>query len=102
MALPSDVSPYRRTAEFTEASIPPGLLRAHTTKEGVWGVIHVLEGRLLYRVTDSRRPASERVLEPGEAPGVVEPAIEHEVRPLGTVRFFVEFHRRAEPGSPRP
>jgi tellurite resistance-related uncharacterized protein len=98
MDLPPDVKPYRRTAEFTEATVPAGLLRSHTTKDGVWGVIHVQDGRLLYRVTDPRRTPSERVLEPGAAPGVVEPTIAHEVRPLGPVRFFVEFHRRPDAG----
>jgi tellurite resistance-related uncharacterized protein len=53
--LPADVEPYARTAEFTEASLPAGLRRAHNTKAGVWGLIRVVEGRLAYRITDSRR-----------------------------------------------
>ena len=93
--LPPDVVPYARTAEFTESTIPPGLLRSHTTKAGAWGLIHVLEGRLAYRITDPRRPPSETVLSPGEAPGVVEPTVLHEVEPLGGVRFYVEFLRTA-------
>lgn len=93
ITLPHDVAPYRRTDEFTEASIPAGFLRAHSTKAGVWAEIRVLEGELLYRITDSRRPRSEAVLSPSSLPGVVEPEILHEVRPLGPVRFFVEFHR---------
>jgi tellurite resistance-related uncharacterized protein len=94
--LPDDVQPYRRTDVFTETSVPKGLLKAHTTKEGAWGLIHVLEGRLAYRIGDPRRPRSEIVLTPDTAPGVVEPTILHEVEPLGPVRFFVEFHRRPE------
>ncbi len=93
MALPPDVRPYKRTGEFTEATVPAGLLRAHDTKPGVWGLIQVLEGRLAYRVTDPRRPASETVLTPDGEPGVVEPTILHEVEPQGAVRFYVEFHR---------
>ena len=46
--LPPDVVPYRRTAEFTEATIPAGLRRRHTTQPGVWGRICVLEGALRY------------------------------------------------------
>jgi hypothetical protein len=53
----------------------------------------VLEGELLYRITDPRRPPSERVLRPSEPIGVVEPAILHEVEPRGAVRFYVAFHR---------
>lgn len=100
--LPAGLQPYARTAEFTETSVPAGLLRAHTTKAGAWGLIHVLEGRLAYRITDPRRPASETVLTPQTGPGVVEPTILHEVAPRGGVRFFVEFHRRtsADDGAP--
>lgn len=93
MSLPLDVLPYSRTPEFTEATVPAGLLRAHATKAGAWGLIHVLEGRLAYRITDPRRDAAEQVLTPNVAPGVVEPTIAHEVAPLGPVRFYVEFHR---------
>jgi tellurite resistance-related uncharacterized protein len=94
MPLP-DLHPYKRTAEFTEATVPAGLLRSHSTKEGTWGRIHVLEGRLAYRVSDPRRPASEQVLTPEGEPGLIEPTILHEVEPLGAVRFYVEFLRAA-------
>lgn len=96
MTLPPDVRPYRRTPEFTEKTIPQGLLKAHTTKEGAWALIHVLDGRLTYRIKDPRRPAREFILTADAPPGVVEPTILHEVEPLGPVRFYVEFHRAAE------
>ena len=96
MTLPPDVAPYSRTADFTETTVPAALLRAHTTKAGVWGLIHVLEGRLAYRIEDPRRPPGEVVLSPDTPAGVVEPTILHAVAPLGPVRFFVEFHRRHE------
>jgi len=96
MRLPADVVPYRRTADFTHETLPDALRRAHNTKAGAWGLIHVLEGRLAYRVTDPRRPASQTVLTPDGEPGVVEPTILHEVEPLGPVRFYVEFHRAAD------
>jgi tellurite resistance-related uncharacterized protein len=97
--LPADVQPYARTAEFTETTVPAGLLRAHTTKAGAWGLIHVLEGRLAYRITDPRRARSETVLSPDSDPGVIEPTILHEVAPVGAVRFYVEFLRAPEPGT---
>jgi len=93
MTLPLKVRPYGRTAEFTETTVPPALVKAHTTKDGVWGLIHVLAGRLAYRITDPRRAGSEVILTAETAPGVVEPTILHAVEPLGPVRFFVEFHR---------
>ena len=94
--LPADVRPYRRTAVFTEGTVPAGLLKAHTTKQGAWALIHVLEGRLLYRIEDPRRRSSEAVLTPDSPPGLIEPTILHRVAPLGPVRFYVEFHRVGE------
>jgi tellurite resistance-related uncharacterized protein len=94
MQLPAEVRPYSKTSIFTEASVPASLLRAHTTKEGAWALIHVLEGRLVYRIEDPRRLVSEVVLTPERPPGVIEPTILHCVEPLGAVQFYVEFHRR--------
>jgi len=94
--LPDGLTPYRRTADFTEATIPAALLSDHTTKEGSWGTIVVEEGALTYRITDPRRPRAERLLTPHSAPGVVEPTILHHVAPEGPVRFHVQFWR-AEP-----
>lgn len=93
-SLPADVRPYQRTPEFNEATIPVGLLRDHATKQGVWGVIHVLDGELEYHIL---QPIEERhVLRPGME-GIVEPAMKHQVSAPGAVRFYVEFH--AKPGS---
>ena len=55
--LPDDAVRYRQTPVFTETTIPAGLLGDHRTKEGVWGLIHVYEGKLAYRVKDSRSAA---------------------------------------------
>lgn len=92
-SLPDAARPYRKTDIFTEQTVPAGLLKDHTTKAGTWGLIHVLEGRLAYRITDPRRPAADLILTPQTDPGVVEPTILHLVEPLGPVRFYVEFHR---------
>lgn len=88
--LPDHVVAYKRTPEFTERTVPAGLLHEHQTKASVWGTIVVLEGRLQYTINE---PETEVVvLEPGHV-GVVEPQVRHEVKPLGSVRFYVEFHR---------
>ena len=91
--FPPGVVPYRRTPTFDQDSLPEALRRRHRTREGVWGRIEVLEGRLRYRVLEPL--AREQVLEPGR-PGVVEPGVPHEVEPLGPVRFFVEFLREEQ------
>ena len=68
------------------------LRRWNSTKPGVWGVIHVLEGRLRYVIEGPL--AREHLLEPGSR-GVIVPEVPHHVTPEGEVRFFVEFHRRS-------
>lgn len=91
--LPAGLAAYRRTDVFTETTVPAGLLSAHSTKAGTWGLIRVVQGALRYRVIDERRTPRERILTVQDAAGVVEPQILHEVAPLGEVRFYVEFFR---------
>ena len=94
--IPAGFVAYRRTPVFTRETVPAGLLRAHTTKAGTWGLLHVLEGQLLFRVHE---PASETLLEPGRPPGVIPSQAPHEVAPQGDgpLRFCIEFfHSRTE------
>jgi len=88
--MPEGLVAYKRTATFDEGTLPAGLRAAHTTRRGVWGLIHVLEGRLRYCIEGEG--GREVVLEPG-TPGVVVPELAHHVEPAETVRFFVEFWR---------
>lgn len=88
--IPKTATSYKKTPEFTEATVPAGLLKAHQTKEGTWGKINVTEGLLLYRILE---PEYEEVLLSPDTVGVVEPTILHEVKPQGKVRFHVEFFR---------
>jgi tellurite resistance-related uncharacterized protein len=87
-ALPDGLRAYKRTAEFDQDTLPAALRREHRTKPGVWAVIHVIEGRLRYRVLE---PFAEMELTPGR-PGIVRPDQPHAVEPLGPVRMYVEFH----------
>ncbi|MEC9348049.1 MAG: DUF1971 domain-containing protein [Pseudomonadota bacterium] len=93
MVLPTGLRAVRRTPVFDETGMPDALRKDHSTREGTWGLIHVLSGRLVYRVTDPRRPARETELTPASDPGLVEPTILHAVEPVGPVRFFVAFYR---------
>jgi tellurite resistance-related uncharacterized protein len=90
--LPAGVVPYKRTPEFTEQTVPAGLLHEHQTKASVWGKIVVLEGRLQYTINE---PEKEVIILDTAVAGIVEPTVRHEVKPLGKVRFYVEFHRPA-------
>ena len=86
--LPEGLTAYKRTPVFDQDSVPAGLRREHRTKDGVWALIHILEGQLQYRIL---APLSEQILTP-ERPGIVRPGQPHEVQPMGPVRFYVEFH----------
>lgn len=86
---PDGLVAYRRSPDFTETTIPGGLLRAHATKPGVWAKLHVLAGSLRFRDLES---GEERLLPMGVHP-LIFPAALHEVEPCGPVRFFVEFHK---------
>ena len=94
--LSDGLEPYKRTATFTEDTVPAGLLAEHSTKVGVWGLIHIEEGKLRYVVTDPRRASTEAMLTPECEPGIVEPTILHRVEPVGAVRFHVQFLRSAD------
>ncbi len=89
-SLPSNVSAYKRTPSFTESTVPAGLLRAHKTKSGTWGKIVVESGSLRYRILE---PQIEEIMLNPLTVGVVEPCIAHEVEPVGSVEFHVEFFR---------
>ena len=88
--LPPEVVHYKTTPEFSQDSVPAGLLRNHTTAAGVWGRIVVHEGSLRYVI---EAPAlEEHLLVPGSA-GIVEPQVAHHVALAGPVCFCVEFYR---------
>ena len=73
--------------------MPGAIRRAHTTREGTWGLIHVVTGRLRYEIL--REPVEIFTLSP-EVKGVIEPQVPHQVEPIGEVTFFVEFFKAPE------
>ena len=83
----AEIKPYRSTPIFDQYTLPAALRRRHDTKEGVWGVIRVLEGELRLTILD---PASEGVLTP-DNPGLVLPKQPHFVTPTGPVKMQVDF-----------
>lgn len=87
--VPEAVVTFKRTETFTEHTVPDGLLKDHTTAPGVWGRITVVEGTLRYRVVQFD---TDIELSP-QNPGIIVPGVPHSVRPVGKVRFHVEFLR---------
>jgi tellurite methyltransferase len=93
--LPRGFVAYKRTNDFTAESIPKPLTANHSTKAGVWGLIHVVEGRLRYVVEPPL--ARDVIVVPGE-PAVIVPEVLHRVDLEDDAKFFVEFYRQASRG----
>jgi tellurite resistance-related uncharacterized protein len=85
--------PYKVTPVFDESTLPAGLRRVHSTKEGVWGVVRLLEGRLRLFFPETGR---DLVLTP-DVQGLLEPCEPHLVEPLSPFRMQVEFYRDRPP-----
>jgi len=90
--IPEHFVPTRRTPEFSESTVPAGLLADHTTKAGTWARIVVAEGAVGYVVESL---GHTQVLTP-DVVGVVIPEVPHHLVPRGPVRFHVEFLRAPE------
>lgn len=86
----SALEPYKSTPIFDENTLPAGLRKEHRTKDGVWSVIRLLEGRLRYRVLD---PVSETILDQQHF-GLVLPDQPHLVEPLGAMRMQIDFYHQ--------
>ncbi len=89
LEFPDNVIAYKKTAEFTEKTIPKGFQKDHSTKNGTWGLLHVLEGSLIYTVNYPSITQYE-VTQGNQA--VIAPCLLHSVEPQGKVRFYVEFY----------
>ncbi len=92
MEPPVGAVAYRRTPEFDAASVPRGLTSDHATRQGIWGRIHVLEGRLVYRVGT---PVNTSFVVKAGSSAVVVPEVRHRVEPGKSARFYIEFSRFA-------
>lgn len=92
--LPADVVAYSRTPDFTPETLPEAFKSAHTTKSGVWGLIHVLEGRLSYHLEPPHQ--GSKLVSAGET-ALIPPNIPHRVAFVDGGRFFVEFFKKPNP-----
>lgn len=81
-------SPYRTTPVFDENTLPATIRSVHATKEGVWGVLRVFEGRVHLVFHE---PARTLEVTP-DAPGPIPPQAEHHVETCGPMRMQVEFY----------
>lgn len=89
----TEVLPYRSTPVFTNDTLPEALKRAHATKAGVWGLLKVLSGSVLYVVEET---GERRIVCAGES-AVIRPQQLHHVDPLDQMEMQVDFYD-VEPG----
>lgn len=81
--------PYKTTPDFDQDSLPEAIRNAHSTKAGVWGLLVVLEGRVLLRFHE---PLRDVEVTPGN-PAKIPPQAAHHVETDGPMRMRVEFYR---------
>lgn len=91
--LPAGLAAYGRSPDFTPDNLPARLQAAHATKAGTWGLLHVLEGKILFQLEPPFE--GERLAAAGETI-VIESKVPHHVKFVEAGRFFVEFYRSAE------
>jgi tellurite resistance-related uncharacterized protein len=94
--LPSSVVKYStvpRDKYFTIDTIPAGLLKEHSTKEGTWGVIRVHQGKLEYTILEPE--LSVHILDAeSDSIAIIEPTMLHQTKGLtNDLKFVVEFYR---------
>lgn len=88
--LPEGLEAYKRTPDFTPDNLPAALQSQHSTKAGVWGLLHVLEGQVVYRLAPPNEASA--IANAGETI-VILPEIVHWVEFGIPGRFYVEFYR---------
>ena len=86
--FPESFVSYRQTPVFDCQTVPDGLRKNHSTKQGIWGIIHVTQGQLRYRIYEPLN--TEFILDP-KTPGIVLPEVEHDVQLFDETQFYVEF-----------
>jgi tellurite resistance-related uncharacterized protein len=87
--LPVATRLVRSSPDWNEATLPRGLRGAHRLGPGTWGRIVVKDGRLLFSMESEPRLQVELTDRTGAQ--AIPPDIEHQVSPIGPVRFSIDF-----------
>lgn len=83
------VAPYGSSPIFDEHSLPDSLRNKHSTKDGTWGLLRVIEGEVKLVFLD---PPSEHLVTVDE-PAPIPPQAPHFVKLVGPMKMQVEFYR---------
>lgn len=82
-------APYGVSPIFDENSLPDKLRNEHSTKDGTWGLLRVLEGEVELVFID---PPSQRLVTV-DNPAPIPPQALHYVKLTGPMKMQVEFYR---------
>ncbi|MDQ0333501.1 hemoglobin [Mesorhizobium sp. YL-MeA3-2017] len=93
LQMPAGFEAYARSPDFTPETLPARLQAAHATKAGTWGLLHVLEGEVLFQLEPPY--SGERRARAGETI-VIEAEVPHHVALSQAGRIYIEFYRKAE------
>lgn len=80
--------PYKTTPLFDECSLPAAIRSNHSTKEGVWGLLRVLEGSVRLHFAE---PPKSVFVDP-DHPALITPQAVHHVEVTGPMKCRVEFY----------
>ena len=92
LEFPDDLQSQRRTPEFTYTTLPEGLRKAHTTKVGVWGLLHVTQCELIYIL---ERDEEQTIRVGAGDTAVIVPEMLHRVALKPDAAFFIEFFSKS-------
>jgi tellurite resistance-related uncharacterized protein len=84
-----NIQPYKTTPVFDEKTLPAAMRNEHRTKPETWGLLRVLEGRVVLVFVDPHR---EVEVSPGR-PAEIAPRATHFVRTDEAMRLQVEFYK---------
>ena len=90
MMMPSGLRLVRATPEYTDATVPVGLLAAHRVADGVWGRLRVRAGTVGF--VFETEPSTNHDVSAGGYIDIA-PTVAHRVEPRPGCRFVVEFWR---------
>lgn len=91
LTLPPTMVAYKKTPVFTHDAVPKGMVKEHSTTKGVWALLHVLSGSLVYRIT--AKGGEERHVVTPDSPHVIAEEQAHSIVVEDPVSFQLEFFR---------
>jgi len=91
LKFPTGLTAYKKTPLFNQDTIPKGFKRAHSTKKGVWAIIHIISGNIAYVIDDLD---NKRIDLNKKINGIISPQMEHHLDVTGDVELYVEFYSK--------